>query len=334
MCTSLNFITEDKDVILSRTMDFSFVLEPSVIMIPRNFSWNSSANPLGETYKTTYAFFGMGQQLGTDNVFADGVNEVGLSCASLYFQGYATYADRADVVDDANIVAPHEVVMYLLSTCKTIDEVKKAISEITIVNQEVSLLGLVTPLHWVVTEESGASIVIEPMPDGIKIHENTIGVMTNSPDYEWHMTNMRNYIGVSQTQESSTTIRGVELVAFGQGGGSFAVPGGYTPPARFVRTVLGAAAAEQVTGAEEGVALAFHVLDSVTIPKGNVITQHNVSDYTQYTASMVNTTREYYFKTYDNSQISAVSLMNEDLDRTEPKVWKVSQEQAVHYLNR
>lgn len=55
----------------------------------------------------------------------------------------------------------------------------------------------VLPFHWVVLDKSGNSIIVEPLIEGIKIYDNLLGVMSNSPDYNWHLTNVRNYIGLN-----------------------------------------------------------------------------------------------------------------------------------------
>ncbi len=88
MCTSLTLETADRKHVLARTMDFAFQLGTEVILYPRRYSWNSEAD--GKAHQTQYAFIGMGRKLG-NILFADGVNENGLSCAALYFPGYAEY---------------------------------------------------------------------------------------------------------------------------------------------------------------------------------------------------------------------------------------------------
>lgn len=49
-------------------------------------------------------------------------------------------------------------------------------------------------------------------------------------------------------------------------------------------------------------------MNSVSIPKGIVLTKKGTYDYTQYTAFINTNTCEYYFKTYENNQIITASL--------------------------
>ncbi len=77
---------------LSRTMDFSIEMAKTVTYIPQNFhlihDYSSS-----EMYQIKYAYVGMGALEDHCNIVFDGVNEQGLTAATLYFVNYANYAD-------------------------------------------------------------------------------------------------------------------------------------------------------------------------------------------------------------------------------------------------
>ena len=47
-----------------------------------------------------------------------------------------------------------------------------------------------------------------------------MGVMANSPDFQWHMTNLRSYMDVSTTQQKEAQWGSVTLTPFGQAGGT------------------------------------------------------------------------------------------------------------------
>ncbi|MPN35061.1 putative protein YxeI [bioreactor metagenome] len=142
----------------------------------------------------------------------------------------------------------------------------------------------------------------------MKLFENPIGVMANSPDFSWHMTNLRNYMDVSSKQTSEAYWGEVQLKPFGQAGGTMLLPGGYTSPERFVKTAYQKTHIEIPKNRVEAVIACFHIMEGVSIPKGVVITDRNTYDYTKYTAFINTNTCEYFFKTYDSSQISTASL--------------------------
>lgn len=83
----------------------------------------------------------------------------------------------------------------------------------------------------------GNSLVIEHVEGELKVYDNLIGVMTNSPTFDWHLTNLRNYVSLSPNNPRPVTVEGVKGTGFGQGGGMLGLPGDYSPPSRFVRTV-------------------------------------------------------------------------------------------------
>ena len=74
--------------------------------------------------------------------------------------------------------------------------------------------------------------------DGRRLHimDNPIGVLANSPDFKWQMTNLRNYIGTAVTQQQEAEWDSVKLTPLDRGAGTAGLPGDFAPPARFVRT--------------------------------------------------------------------------------------------------
>jgi hypothetical protein len=62
---------------------------------------------------------------------------------------------------------------------------------------------------------SGASIVIEYTKSELKIHDAPLGIITNSPNYDWHITNLSNYINLSQYSFPAKQISGVEIKQIG-----------------------------------------------------------------------------------------------------------------------
>ncbi|WP_041669445.1 choloylglycine hydrolase family protein [Acetobacterium woodii] len=324
MCTSLTLSTSNQLNILARTMDFATILDPDLVFVPRKYPLASQVDEIKRP--ANYAIMGMGQKT-APAILTDGLNEVGLACATLYFPDYAHYSDQIDATKTN--LAPLEVVAWLLSNFATLDEVKAAVMQLNLISDPAEIF---TPLHWIVTDKTGHVIVVEPMKNGIVIHDNPLGVMANSPDLNWHLTNIRNYIGVNPNKLGPIKLNGVTFSPFGNGARTFGLPGDYTPPSRFLRAVFGKEAINVLENEDEGIKAAFHILSSVEIPKGSVFTDEGV-DYTQYTAAMVCNTGTYYFKTYDNNQIIKACIFDKDLDSEQPKAWKIPQIQQYGTLN-
>src|SRR5208283_660310 len=85
---------------------------------------------------------------------------------------------------------------WILGNFATIDEVKAHFDKVVLVPVVVEAIKQAPPVHFVIHDRSGKSVVIEPVDNTLKIHDNPLGVMSNAPAFDWHMTNLRNYINL------------------------------------------------------------------------------------------------------------------------------------------
>ncbi len=318
MCTCIFLKNDNNDTVMARTMDFSFELDPNFVFIPRNYP--ISFKHLEYKLDKHYAYIGLSSLI-NEYLFADGVNEHGLGVATLYFEGYASYQEKES---DRKNIASYELVNWLLATCKTTEEVMVELGNIRVVQSYLKLLNKTTPLHWMVSDKGGKTIVIEYTENGLYVKENPTGVLTNSPNLDWHLTNLRNYVGLDRHQTQKKLINDMEITPFGQGGGSFGLPGDYTPASRFVRTVFNKLTCFIGQDKEQLIVSAINILNSVSISKGNVVTSADAVDYTQYTSYMDLESGHYYFKTYLNDKVRRASIHDFDLNGNRPVVRAVS----------
>lgn len=307
MCTHITLSSKDGKYLAARTMDFSFELEPEMALYQRNYPLEFEH--LGTSDKPHYAFMGLSKNVGT-YICADGVNECGLSVAELYFEDYAHYSEKA--VDNKTNVGATELLIWFLAYCKNTQEAIDAFDHLQVVTQKLEFIGGTPPLHWVLQDATGHSVIIEITVDGINIHENKLGVLTNSPNYQWHLTNVRTYIGLDPTHVEPREIYGMQFKPFGQGSGTFGLPGDLTPPSRFIRALYAKLSIVKPLDAQELVVAASHVLNSVDIPKGSVITQRNSMDYTQYTSYINCSDRTYTYRLYHD--LSAKTIVMDELE--------------------
>jgi penicillin V acylase-like amidase (Ntn superfamily) len=305
MCTAITLKSQENENFFGRTMDFSYPIEPQLYIVPRNYVWNNVLNM--DEICDSYSFIGIGQE--TDGIlgFFDGVNEKGFAAAALYFAGYAKYDTEANQKEKKPI-ASLDFLHYILGRCGSVEELKEVLQKISLVGVPDPVTQTVAPLHWIATDRSGKCVVMEQTGKGMKLFQNPIGVMANSPNFGWHMTNLRNYMDVSPTQTKDTCWGEVQLRPFGQAGGTMLMPGGYTSPERFVRTAYQKTHIETPKNSTEAIMACFHIMESVSIPKGIVMTDRNTCDYTKYVAFINTNTCEYFFKTYNNCQIGTTSL--------------------------
>jgi len=169
----------------------------------------------------------------------------------------------------------------------------------------------VPPVHFVVQDRSGKAVVIEPLNKSLKIYDNPLGVLTNSPSFDWHMTNLRNYVNLSATNVPPLNLGGVTLAQFGQGSGLRGLPGDFTPPSRFVRAVAFSQSAIQSSTASEAALQAFHILNNFDIPYGAVRDKQGGemhAEYTTWTSASDLKNLRWYFRTYNDQSIRSVDL--------------------------
>lgn len=313
MCTAITLQSIQGENFFGRTMDFSYPIEPGLYVIPRNYEWYSLITM--EKYINYYSFISIGQE--TDGMFGsfDGVNEQGFAAAVLYFEGYADY----DLpIEDKEPIASLDFLNYILGRCGSIDDLKALLENICIVGIPDPVTQKAAPLHWIATDRSGKCVVIEQTKTGLEIINNPIGLMANSPDFHWHMTNLRNYMDVSTTQQKEVKWGNVSLTPFSQGAGTAHLPGSFTSPDRFVRTAFLKTHVEVPENRSEAIMTCFHIMNSVSIPKGIVLTDRGTIDYTKYIAFINTNTCEYYFKTYENNQIITASLWDYNINGKQP----------------
>lgn len=305
MCTAMTLQSAQGEIYFGRTMDFSYPLDPELYTVPKGYEWNNMLHT--HTIRNQYGFMGIGQNI-SPLVFADGVNEMGFAAAVLYFPGYAHYDPIPSRFSSKISVAALELTGFLLGISASVEQAVSLLSTIRIVGVKDSVTGSVAPLHWLIADKSGKCKVIEKTADGLHVMDNPIGVLSNSPDFQWHMTNLRNYMDTTPCQNQEKEWGPVALTPFGQGAGTIGLPGDYTPPARFVKTAFQKSHVLLPSGREETAITCFHIMEGVSIPKGIVMTDRKTADYTQYTSFINLSTREYYLKSYDNSQLVTAKL--------------------------
>jgi choloylglycine hydrolase len=167
------------------------------------------------------------------DLIADGMNEKGLCVNVFYHPGYAEYP-KYDPAQSSKTLGSLDVCQYLLTTCTSIEEVRAALAEVHIVGVVEPAIGIAAPIHLIVTEPRGKAIVIEFTAGTVKIYDAPLGVITNSPNYDWHMTNLRNYLNLSAIALPTKKIEEMNFTPLGGGSGMIGLPGDFTPPSRFV----------------------------------------------------------------------------------------------------
>ena len=311
-CTHITIKASDDTLVVGRTMEFGPNLKSQIITKPAKFAFTNKA-PNGKPSKAwigKYGFIYM-NGFGIDLV-VDGMNEKGLSVSALYLPGYTTYAEPTD--DNVKHGIPYlQAGAWILSQFDNVDAVKSSVKDMPVFNQPYDLPGhpnVSFPLHLAVTDKSGQSIVIEFIDGKTVIHDNPLGVLTNSPTFDWQLTNLKNYVNLSPYAPKVMSIDGYQYSATGQGAGMIGLPGDTSPPSRFVKMAFLTNTAKPIDDAQQAVTLAQHILANVYIPKGLVRGEKGTDDTetTQWTIYKDLTHGVMYFKSYNYPALRLIDL--------------------------
>jgi len=324
-CTGISLKAGDGAAIRGRTLEFGFPMQSKVLVVPagQELSGTLPDGGKGLIYKSRYAFVGA-NALGLPAIL-DGINDQGLSVGLFYFPGYAKYAEVTDE-NKSRAIAPQEFGVWALANFATVDEVREAVKNIVVVPTPAPGLGspqgAVAGAHFFLQDKSGKSLVVEPVDGTLKLHDAPLGVMTNAPTYDWHMTNLSNYINLSVKDIDRAKVGGVTVPAFGSGSGLLGLPGDFTPPSRFLRAVVYSQSAVPNQTANEAVLAAFHILNQFDIPKGAVMNSavgEPTAEITEWTSVADLKNLRWYFRTVADQSIRVVDL-KEALDAAKGEI--------------
>jgi choloylglycine hydrolase len=261
-------------------------------------------------------------------LYFDATNEKGLSIAGLNFPYYADYKH---IVAGKKNITPFELIPWLLSQCSNVKEAKEKLQNANIVNVRFSDEYPLTPLHWLISDSEG-SITVESVREGLNIYDNKVGVLTNNPPFDMQMFNLNNYMNITREEPTNRFCESTDLYVYSRGMGAMGLPGDLSSQSRFVRATFTKLNSECGANENESVSQFFHILDTVSQTRGSVRVGNGfeITDY----YSCCNTDKGiYYYKTYENSQISAVMLFNEDLDKTNLVKYNLVKEQQIRLEN-
>ncbi len=278
MCTAINFTT--KDHYFGRNLDLDCSYGEAVTITPRNYPFQF--RKMGEI-DHHYAIIGMAHVADGYPLYYDATNEKGVSMAGLRFAGNAHYPAEAEGKDN---VSPFEFIPWVLCRCGNLQEVKKLLERVNLMNHAFSEELSLTPLHWMIScrEES---LVVEAMADGLHVYENPVGVMTNNPPFPVQLWNLEN---------------------------TKVLPGDLDSPSRFVRAARVLKASVCGVSEEESVGQFFHILTAVEQQQGCNRMESGRYELTVYSSCCNADKGIYYYTTYGNRQITAVDMHREDLE--------------------
>lgn len=324
MCTAVTYQTRDH--YFGRNLDLEYFYHEEVTITPRNYPFHFRKMP---TLAHHYAMIGMATVDNGYPLYYEATNEKGLSMAGLNFPGLAQYLTEAAGKDN---ITPFEFIPWILGQCVTIEDAKKYLNKLNLVNIPYNQAFPLSPLHWIISDRE-RSITVEPMADGLHIYENPIGILTNNPPFDFHLFNLRNYLNVSIDPAVNRFSEHYDLTPYSNGMGGIGLPGDFSSASRFVKAAFVKLNSLSGESEAESVSQFFHILASVAMPKGSVKIRTDEYEITLYSCCCNVDRGIYYYTTYDNSQITGIDMRREDLDSILPISYPLNKLQNIEIQN-
>ena len=326
-CTGITLKTNNGEFVVARTVEWALndAQHNKILVVPRNkkFIGQTPKGYNGKKWIGNYGFITLtayGQPYGPD-----GLNEEGLYVGVYYLPDFAEYAVY-DSTKAEHSMSVGDLMQWILSSFKTVDDVIANLNNIIVVNVDNKEFGgAALPFHFKIVDPSGKSKIIEIVNKGeVKVYDPYMGVITNSPTYDWHLINQRNYLNLSTSPNATMTFGNYNLKPIGGGSGLIGLAGDFTPPSRFVRAAAFTASCRPLETSTDAVFESFRILDNFNIPLGaQVPKDHLPSDIvsaTQVTSASDLKNIVYYYHTMWNRQIRKIDLNAIDFNTIEEQI--------------
>ena len=305
MCTAATLRT--KDFYMGRTLDYEFSYGEEIAVMPRKFPLEFR---YGKTLDEHYAMIGMAHMAGGYPLFYDAANEMGLGMAGLNFVGNAVYQEASEKLEN---VAQFEFIPWVLSQCASVAEARELLRRTNVTGVPFSPQFPSAQLHYMIAAPDGC-LVVECMADGMHVHENPAGVLTNNPPFEMQMFLLNQYMHLSEKQPENHFSGDIDLQQYSRGMGAIGLPGDLSSTSRFARVAFTRAHAVSDDSEEGSVSQFFHILGSVDQQRGCCEVADGKYEITIYTSCCNTVKGIYYYTTYENGQVTAVDMHRENLE--------------------
>lgn len=324
MCTAVAFKT--KDFYFGRTLDYDFSYGEEITITPSGYSlpFRHCKN-----LDNHYAIIGMAHVLDGYPLYYDAVNEKGLGMAGLNFVGYAKYSKAASGFDN---IAHFELIPWLLGQCASVQEAKTLLTHTKITDTPFQEDLPISSLHWLLSD-SCESVTIESTEKGLTVWDNPVGILTNSPEFDDQLFALNDYMHLSAEPAKNRFSERLSLTEYSRGMGAIGLPGDFSSRSRFVRAAF--IKENSVCGTEEfeSVSQFFHILGAVEQTMGCCKLADSNLEHTIYTSCCNATKGIYYYTTYWNQRINAVSLQGVDAHGKELYRYPLNTSQDILFQN-
>ena len=271
-CTALMITDKQGNGYSGKTMEYATTMPFEMVYLPISTKVTSLApdGRPGLSFETQYAVLGVGIDagLGTGtDMMPEAVNDQGLSVSSNQLNKSETPSFSGG--GKAQYLAATDLGLYMLGKFKTVGEVRRALEsgEIQVWLPKLPIMGNVpVPLHYIFFDKTGAGIVVEYLDGKQAIYDNPVGVVTNAPDFGWHLKNLSNYAFLSNQDKNNGTFGKLKVQAPDSGNALAGLPSSQISAGRFVKAAYYVQYARKAKSPEEAVVMLAHILNNFDRP--------------------------------------------------------------------
>jgi len=269
-CTTILVTDTSGRAYHGRTLEFSVLLPMDMTYFPAGTKVISStpAGNQGLTFATKYPILGMSYPVlpsAKQVTFVEGINDQGVSFSANWLTGTDSPAVGQD---DARILAASDFGAWVLGNFKSVDEVKEAMGngqpEIWVPVSPIDPKAPL-PLHYAINDKTGNSIVVEFTDGKANLYDNPVGVLTNGPDFPWHLKNLQNYT-FTNVDKNTGQLGKLQLATQDGGIALTALPSAETSQGRFVKAAFYANYVRKAKTPDEAVVTLAHLMNNFDRP--------------------------------------------------------------------
>lgn len=269
-CTALTITDINGKSYHARTMEFGGLMPGAVTYIPVGSKIESvtSDGKKAKTFDMKYAVIGVTVPAVPNtkqDTIGEGMNDQGLSFSANAFNA----SSAAPVGNDASrILSASDFGAWILGNFKTAPETKAAIlsGDTQFWLPPFPLFGNeLMPLHYVITDKKGESIVVEFANNKTNVYDNPINAMTNGPEFPWHLENMSNYT-FTNVDKNTGQLGKLKLATQDAGIALTGLPSAQTSQGRLVKAAFYSNYVRKAKTPDEAVVTLAHIINNFDRP--------------------------------------------------------------------
>ena len=271
-CTALMITDKKGNAYSAKTMEYAVPMPFEMSYVPAGTKVVSVApgKKPGLSFETKYPVLGVSADVGVGNginMMVESANNQGLSISTNELPGSQSPAGAGS--DAAKALATTDLGLYLLGNFQSVAEVKEALqgSAVSVWVPKIPLVGNIeAPFHYILFDKTGAGIVIEFLDGKMHVHDNPVGVVTNAPEFPWHLKNLNNYAQLTNVDKNIGQFGQLKVGAPDSGNTLASVPSSQISAGRFVKAAFYTQFVRKADSPEDAVITLGHIMNNFDRP--------------------------------------------------------------------